>query len=69
MNLSAPATNQFAVTWSATAGKLYRLSTSPDLATWTNLSPQILATTIGTQTVTLDTGGAPQLYVRVQIAP
>ena len=66
---SVPAAGQFAITWPGVAGKLYRLRTSPDLATWTPLTPLQLATATGAQSVTLDTGGATTLFVRVEIAP
>ena len=57
------------VTWPGIAGKLYRLQTSPDLATWTNVTPLLLVTASGTQTTTFEFGGAAQVFVRVQIAP
>ena len=64
---TAPDTLQ--ATWPGIAGKLYRLQTSADLATWTNVTPLVLVTTSGTQTTTFATGANPQVFVRVQIAP
>jgi len=49
--------------------KLYRVTTSDDLlVTWTPLTT-LLPTTSGAQSMTLDTGGATKLFVRVEIAP
>ncbi|MBI3882571.1 MAG: SUMF1/EgtB/PvdO family nonheme iron enzyme [Verrucomicrobia bacterium] len=60
---------QFQVTWPGVAGKLYRLRTSGDLASWQFVSPLILATNTGPQSVSLDPGGAAKLFVIVEIAP
>jgi hypothetical protein len=59
--------NQFIITWSGVAGKLYRLSTSPDLLTRQPQDPRVLATTTGPQTATLDANGLKRLFVRVVI--
>ena len=67
-SFSVPASGQFSITWPGLAGKLYRVRTSPDLSTWTTLTT-LLPTTSGTQTVTMDTGGATTLFVRVEIVP
>ncbi len=64
-----PEMNQFTITWPGVSGKLYRIGTSPDLATWTNIFPLILATATGTQTITLDRASFANFFVRVQIAP
>ena len=64
----SPGSALFSVTWPGVAGKLYRVRTSPDLATWSTLKA-VLPATSGAQTVTMDTGGATQLFVRVEIAP
>jgi formylglycine-generating enzyme required for sulfatase activity len=65
---SVPAVGQFSVTWPGIAGKLYRVRTSFDLANWTTLTTT-LPTASGTQAMTMDTGGAAQLFVSVEIAP
>ena len=66
---TTPGASQFSIAWPGVAGKLYRLSTSPDLATWTPRTPLILATTTAAQSATLDTAGGAQFFVRVEIAP
>jgi formylglycine-generating enzyme required for sulfatase activity len=63
-----PAAQQFRVTWASVAGKLYRVRTSSDLTNWTTLTT-VLPATDGAQTVTMDTGGTTQLFVRVEIVP
>jgi hypothetical protein len=57
------------VSWPGVAGKLYRVSTSTDLQTWTPEPPLILATGSGMQTVSIFTDGATHLCVRIEIAP
>ena len=68
-SVTSPAAGQFAVTWPAVAGKLYRISTSADLSTWQPSQGVFLATTTGLRTVTIDIAGATQLFLRVEIAP
>ena len=68
--LAVPAGGQRTVTWNAVGGKIYRLSTSPDLQTWTPLGGStILPTASGARSLTIDAGGAAQLFVRVEIVP
>jgi hypothetical protein len=57
------------VSWPGVAGKLYRVSTSTDLQTWTPEPPLILAAGSGMQTVSIFTDGATHLCVRIEIAP
>ena len=56
------------VAWDAVAGKLYRVSTSTDLANWQPLALR-LPTITGAQTIRLATGGEPEFFVRIEIAP
>ena len=65
-----PANSRATIAWDGVAGKIYRLSTSADLATWTPLDGStVLASATGVQSITLDTTGSAQLFVRVEIAP
>ena len=65
-----PSNSQATIAWDGVAGKIYRLSTSADLATWTPLDGStVLASATGVQSITLDTTGSAQLFVRVEIAP
>jgi hypothetical protein len=57
------------ITWPAVAGKLYRISTSPDLALWTLVQPLILATADGPLSRTINTAGAAGGFARVEIQP
>jgi hypothetical protein len=59
----------FALRFTGVAGKLYRVSETSDFATWTPLSPSILATATGTQQVTLNLTGETKLFFRVEIVP
>ncbi len=68
-SMSTDASTGFTMNFSSIAGKLYRVSESSDLATWTPLSPHILATTTGTQQVTLDLAGETRLFFRIEIVP
>lgn len=61
--------NQFAISFDAVRGKLYRPSRSPDLNSWTPEGPPILATADGPQTVQLPLNGETQSFFRVEIAP
>lgn len=61
--------SQFDLTWPAIAGKLYRVSTSSDLATWTALAPSILATSTGTESVGVVLSGQTKLFIRIEIIP
>jgi hypothetical protein len=66
---STDASTQFSLTFPAIAGKLYRISESSDLTTWTPLLPHIFATTTGIQSATLPLGGETKVFVRVEIVP
>jgi hypothetical protein len=68
ISLTMPAARQMVVTWNAVAGKIYRVSTSPDLVNWTPMT-QLLATVDGPQSVTITTGGASGLFAHVEILP
>lgn len=68
-SMNTAAGTAFTMSFSSVAGKLYRVSESSDLATWTPLSPHILATTTGTQQVTLDLAGETRLFFRIEIVP
>ncbi|MES2572301.1 MAG: thrombospondin type 3 repeat-containing protein, partial [Verrucomicrobiota bacterium] len=68
--LATDSKNTVTLQFSALAGKLYRVSTSDDLLTWTPLSsPAILPTATGTQTVTLPYLRKPAAFYRVEIVP
>lgn len=60
--------SQFQVSWPAIAGRLYRIRTSSDLATWTTVAT-VLPTSSGTQSFSLPTQGATQFFTRVEIVP
>ena len=65
-----PANSQATITWDGIAGKIYRLSTSADLATWTVLEGStVLAGATAVQSIMLDATGVPRFFVRVEIAP
>jgi len=64
-----PSANEFDITWPGVAGKIYRVTTSSDLVTWTQLGPNILCTAAGTQSFALDPGGSTQLFIRIEIVP
>jgi subtilisin family serine protease len=59
----------FTLQFPAVAGKLYRLSVSDDLATWTPMSSTILPTSSGNQSVTVPLSGKPAGFFRVEIVP
>lgn len=61
--------SEFDLTWPGIAGKIYRISTSPDLTTWMPISGPILCTTTGTQTYALNPGANGKLFVRVEVVP
>ncbi len=67
----AAATGQARVTWSSVQGKRYRLQSSPDLVTWTDLGAPV--TSSGATTFSLETlTGAPlkgKGYLRVKVVP
>jgi hypothetical protein len=68
--LSIPASGLLSATWEGVAGKLYRLSIGSDLVDWTPVSSSTrLVTADGTQVLTLSTGTATKLFVRVEIVP
>ena len=48
-SIATPGASEFDVAWPGVAGKIYRVSTSSDLVTWTQLGPNLLCTTSGTQ--------------------
>jgi hypothetical protein len=54
--------------WPAVAGKLYHVTSSENLATWT-LRATRLASAHGTESVALPAGGPPARFYRVEIAP
>ena len=61
--------SQFDLTWPGIAGKIYRVTTSADLATWTPISARLLCTTTGTQTFSFNPGTNTKLFVRVEVVP
>lgn len=56
------------IQWTAVAGKLYRITASPDLANWTPLATR-LAEADGNQTAQVPAGTGPARFFRVEIAP
>ena len=63
-----PVHGTFTVEWPAVAGKLYRVTSSEDLATWT-LRATRLAAGNGPQSVELPTEHHPARFFKVEIAP
>ncbi|MCP5559197.1 MAG: hypothetical protein H7A55_15735, partial [Verrucomicrobiaceae bacterium] len=69
VNSASHSGSQFDLTFPGIGGKLYRVSTSSDLATWTPLSPTILATSTGTQSVSLALSTETKLFIRIELLP
>ncbi len=65
---SIDAENNFNLSFPAVEGKLYRISTSTDLNTWTPLIPYILPDSSGQQSVHIELGEDPKVFFRVEIA-
>jgi len=63
-----PASGSFTVEWPAVAGKLYRVSSSENLANW-NLRATRLAAGNGPQSIELPTDQQPARFFKVEIAP
>ncbi len=61
--------SQFELTFPGIAGKIYRVSTSADLSTWTAFSPAILATSTGTESAAIGLTGQTKLFFRIEIIP
>lgn len=57
------------IAWPGIADKIYSVTISPNLVTWTPASSPILCTTTGRQTRTLNSGTNGKLFVRVEIIP
>lgn len=55
--------------WPSVAGRLYRVSTSTDLQSWTPLTPPLLPDAEGPQTYTVPLGNDPKVFFRVEITP
>jgi len=67
---STDAKTFFSVSFEGVAGKLYRVSTSSDLITWTPAAAPVLPLTSGTQTISIPLAGTPAaIFLRVELAP
>ena len=68
-SFAMPSANELDVSWPGVAGKIYRVTTSTDLVTWTPLGTNILCATTGPQAFALNPGGATRLFVRIELVP
>ena len=68
-SFAMPSAREFDITWPGVAGKIYRVTASSDLATWTQTGPNILCVTSGIQSFALDPGGSTKLFIRIEITP
>ncbi len=68
--IAVPANGPIAITWDSIAGKIYHLTMSTDMQTWSEIEGSaVLASVSGSQAIVFDAAGAPRLFVRVEILP
>lgn len=61
------ASGQVTFTWSSIVGKTYKIQSSPDLATWTDVSASQVTATGTTTSRTVATSGAEKMFYRVVV--
>ena len=67
-SLTAPAGGHVTLAWSGVAGKTYRISSSPDLETWTDLGSTVTCSTTGTVSADVSVTGERR-FLRVTVVP
>jgi subtilisin family serine protease len=69
LSTDTDAATYFTLQFAGVAGKLYRVSFSEALGTWTPVGATILPASSGTQSVTVPLSGSPAGFFRVEIVP